>query len=345
MEYMIVTGAANAATLSAWNDCLDSADFATYHTSPEFLSEGRLRGREPFAVLAVQGERVHGVVTGFCDRRELTCGESGSPHLCVRRGEDVHAVGSTLAAGLRAHASRSTELISAYAWGEMPGLRAAGFRSQSFAPPLCTILLDLSRGKDWLFRQCSETRRNKIHRAVKAGVQVSEMVLARDFDEYYELYRHWCGFKKLACQPYDVQRSAFELGANRLALVARHDGQMTGVSTFRFRRPGLVEYASNVSRREDSKIRQNDLLLWRGIEWSVEQGCYSHFSMAGAHFFLQKFGGRVHQTYIYRLDRTFLRRRDAADGIRAAAQRLYRSLPEGAKQVAKKLLRRPEDSR
>jgi hypothetical protein len=63
---------------------------------------------------------------------------------------------------------------------------------------MCTILLDLSKGKDWLFRQCSERRRNKIRRAMKAGVEVAEMNTDWDFDEYYELYRDWCDFKNRA---------------------------------------------------------------------------------------------------------------------------------------------------
>jgi lipid II:glycine glycyltransferase (peptidoglycan interpeptide bridge formation enzyme) len=71
----------------------------------------------------------------------------------------------------------------------MPGLKAAGFRLKKFNVPMCTILLDLSKGKDWLFRQCSERRRNKIRRAMKAGVEVAEMNTDWDFDEYYELYR------------------------------------------------------------------------------------------------------------------------------------------------------------
>jgi hypothetical protein len=40
---------------------------------------------------------------------------------------------------------------------------------------------------------------------------------------------------------------------------ARHDGRVVGVSTFRFRKPGIVEYAANVSRRKETRIRQNDL--------------------------------------------------------------------------------------
>jgi hypothetical protein len=123
-----------------------------------------------------------------------------------------------------------------------------------------------------------------------------------------------------------------------LILVARHDERMVGVSIFGFRKPGLVEYAANVSRREQTKIRPNDLLLWRAIEWSVEHGGFSHFSTGASHAFMQKFGGEVHATYRYSLDRTILRRRDAAERLRAAAMRLYHRLPASVTKRTRKLI-------
>ena len=341
MDHLIVTSAVSGSVAAAWNDCLDAASFPTHYTAPEFFNENYFVGRRPFAVLAMDGEVVNGVVTGLLDGPDMTCGASGSPHVCVRRGANLDEVGRVLATGLRAHAPSSVAFISAYTWNEIPGFQTARFRLRKYEVPMCTILLDLSKGKDWLFRQCSETRRNKIRRAMKAGVEVAEMNIEREFDEYYDLYRHWCGFKNTPCQPYDVQRSVFATKGNRLILVARHAGQMVGVSTFRFRRPGVVEYAANVSRREQTKVRQNDLLLWRGIEWSVEQRDFSYFSMAGAHFFLQKFGGNAHTTYRYSLDRTLLRRRDAIAGLRTMATRVYQRMPEGVRKTAKSLMRRP----
>ena len=339
MEYLITTSV-NASLASAWNDCLNAADFATHYTAPEFLDENYFRASRPFAVLAMDAGTVIGVVTGYFAGADMVCGASGSPHICVRRGANLEDVGRVLAAGLRAHARSAVKFMSAYAWTQVPGFETAGFRLRKIDVPLCTILLDLSKGTDWLFRQCSETRRNKIRRAIKAGVQVTEMDFGRDFDEYYDLYRHWCGFKNVTCHPYELQRSVLETRGNRLILVARHEGRLLGVSSFRYRRPGVVEYAANVSRREESRLRQNDLLLWRGIEWSVQQGGFSHFSMAGAHFFLQKFGGDTHTTYGYSLDRTFLRTRDTVAGVRTAAMRLYRRLPEPVKRAAKRLLQR-----
>jgi hypothetical protein len=340
LEYQIVTAPVDDATASAWNECLDSAEFAAHYVAPGFLAQSYFQAKQPFAVLARDGEVIAGVTTGFREGADILCGHSGSPNVCVRRGVELHEVGRVLAAGLRAHASSSVRSVIVCTWSEIPGLERAGFRASRYDAPVCPILLDPSRGTDLLFRQCSETRRNKIRRALKAGVEIRPIDVAREFDEYYALYRHWCGFKSLPCTPYETQRMAFEDKSSRLVLVARHEGHLVGVSSFRHRRGGLVEYAANVSRREETRIRQNDLLLWRGIEWTVQQGVFTHFSMAASHFFLRTYGGEVHPTYRYSLDRTFLRRRHARESLRASALRAYHRLPGKLQSVVKRLRQR-----
>jgi hypothetical protein len=322
----------------AWNDCLDNSEFAGIYMAPDFFGVQYFRDQGPFAVLAVRDGVVHGVVTGHFARQEVECGHSGSPQICVRSGSDLELVGKALATGLRSLQRRSTKFISAFAWNEVAGFQTAGFRIKRFKVPLGTIVLDLSRGTDLLFREFAESRRYNIRRVIKAGVEVAEMNVDRDFDDYYVLYKHWCEFKGIAPQPYDVQRAVFESRDNRLLLVARHLGRIIGVSTFRFRRPNLIEYAANVSRREETKLKQNDLLMWRAIEWSSQQKDIRYFSMAAAHTFLQRFGGHQHATYRYSLDLTTFRRRDLAEKGRAVALTIYHALPPGARERLKKLL-------
>jgi hypothetical protein len=201
-------------------------------------------------------------------------------------------------------------------------------------------VLDLSKGTDQLFRDFAEDRRNNIRRAIKAGVEVTEMDIRRDFDDYYALYRHWCETKRLTPHPYELQRAVFETKGNRLLLVARHKGRMVGAETCRFRRPGIIEASANISRREETKLKQNELLLWRAIEWSVQQRDIRYFSMGGAHTFLRRFGGYQQATYRYSLDLTAFRVRDLAETGRDVAVRVYLRLPPRARRGIKKLLRR-----
>jgi hypothetical protein len=335
-SFDIVSAPPNERLAAAWNECLDGCAFASHYTSPAFFSEPYFRDCAPFAILARDGATVLGVLSGTSRGGFTVCGMHASPQLCIREGAPEELVADCLITGLQAHLTKQARLVTIYAWSKLKSFRRAGYRERVIGAPMATTLLDLSRPADALFREFSETRRNKIRRAIKAGVAVTEMDIAADFDAYYELYTHWCEFKHISRQPYDVQRAAFENRANRLALVARHDDKIVGVSTFRFRKPGIMEYAANVSRREETRIRQNDLLLWRAIEWAVSARL-RYFSMAGSHFFLQKFGGALHLTYRYTQDRTLLRRHDLAEAVRSAAVTALHRLPSGVQQRLKRL--------
>jgi hypothetical protein len=339
MNYVILTSFPDDSTAAAWNDCLDNSEFAGWYTAPDYFRVQYFQHERPFAVLAVSDDVVHGIATGRFRDQHMDCGHSGGPQVCIRRGSHNEEVGKALAAGLRNHSIKSTRFISAFAWNETAGFQSLGFRVRTFQPPLGTILLDLPKGTDLLFRDCGDTSRYNIRQAIKAGVEVAEMNIDRDFDDYYALYRHWCEFKHIAPRPYELQRAVFETRGNRLLLVARHNGRVVGVSIYRFRRPGIIEYAANVSRREETKLRQNDLLIWRAIEWSVQQKDLRYFSMGGAHTFIRRFGGRWHSTYRYSLDLTAFRVRDVAETGRDVAVRVYQALPRRALQGIKKLLR------
>lgn len=338
MNHVILTSIPDDSTAAAWNDCLDNSEFAGWYTAPDYFRVQYFQHERPFAVLAVSDDVVHGIVTGLLRDQEMRCGHSGGPQVCIRRGSQHEEVGKALAAGLRNHAIKSTRFISVFAWNETAGFQSLGFRVKSFQTPLGTILLDLSKGTDQLFRDCAEARRHNIRRAIKAGVEVTEMNVCSDFDDYYVLYKHWCEFKRLAPHPYELQRAVFETKGNRLILVARHNGRVVGVSTYRFRRPDIIEYCANVSRREETKLKQNDLLMWRAVEWSVQQKDIRYFSMGGAHTFLQRFGGHRHATYRYSLDLTAFRVRDLAETGLDVALRVYHALPERARQGLKKLI-------
>jgi hypothetical protein len=343
MDYVILTSFPDASTLAAWSDCLDDSEFAGWYTAPDYFRIQYFQQRRPFAVLAVSDGVVHGITTGLLGNLEIDCGNSGSPQVCIRRGSHNEEVGKALAAGLRRHCIKSTKFISAFTWNETPGFQSVGFRVKKFETPLGTILLDLSKGADLLFRDCPEDRRYNIRRAIKAGVEVTEMDIRRDFDDYYALYKHWCETKRLTPHPYELQRAVFETKGNRLLLVARHHGRMVGAETLRFRRPGIIECTANVSRREETKLKQNDLLVWRAIEWSAQQKDLRYFSTGAAHTFLQRFGGHRHATYRYSLDLTPFRVRDLAETGRHVAVRVYQALPQRARQRVKKLLRSDEN--
>src|ERR1700722_1314830 len=346
MRWVTITSAPSSELEGLWNECLDDCEFASHYASPQFFLEPYFRDSSIFAILAQRADgRVEGALTGTRQSHQIVCGHSSSPQLCIRRDTSYNAVISTLAEGIRDLASHNDELISVFVWFKADEFLAARFREQTFAAPRGgAVLIDLTRGPDRLLKESSETRRNQVRRAVRNQVEVTEMIVERDFDAYYELYKHWCDFKCLPTVAYDVQRSAFEMTGNRLALVARHQGNIVGVSTFRYRLPGIIEYAGNVSRRDATKLRQNDLLLWKGIEWACAHRGLRWFSCAGVHFFLQLSGGDVVPVLRYRQDLTLLRRHDLKDACVEIGRRIYKALPNTLQSRVKTLVARDESS-
>lgn len=324
---------------SWWNALLSDVEFPSHYTSPGFFREIYFEKLKPFAIGAYEpGGELGGLLTCVQRGSQLICGNFGTPQVVIRRGSNPERTGEILAAALvRQAVRRKCELITVTCWAPNEGFKRIGFKETVNFAPSGTVLLDLTRGPDVLFKEFSATSRNQIRHAIRENVEVTPCDVDRDFDDYYQLHQEWCEFKRVPATPYDVQRQALFETAHRLILIARHQGKVIGSSAFRFRLPGVVEYAANISRREETKIRQNDLLLWRAIEWAAKAGGTA-FSMGSAQLFAQKFGGKPHPTYRYRLDLTFMRRHDGREQIRRAALRMYHKLPAAMQRVAKRSL-------
>lgn len=312
MHTRIITGAPSEATAAQWLDCLAHADVASHYASPAYLTEPYFR--DIFAVLVYDEEHIVGVLTGQHRGSQIICGNSGSPQVAIRRDVDRAVVWAEFGEALR---SLGADLTTVYAWED--GLRLPGFKMRECACPDGTILIDFAKGPDQLFKDFSDTSRNHIRRAIREGVEVSRCDLARDFDEYYRLYLDWSAFKGLPVQPREAQWQAFSDTDHRLVMVARYKGAMVGVSTFRYVKAGIMEYAANVSRRETS-VKQNELLLWEAVKWGYANGLRG-MSMGSAQLFSRKFGGEARSIYRYRLDRTFLRRHERREALLLVAVR------------------------
>jgi hypothetical protein len=336
MKTVILTAYPEENIKQKWMSLLDSADYASHYSSPEFFVEPYFYDKNPFAVLIFdENDRIDGVLTGIHVDGELICGREGTPNLIIRRGCDFDKIGRFMADALISHGGENCKLISVCAWNQNAGFLQKRFLERAYQGGSGTIVLDLTQNQEQLFKKISETQRRAIRNAIRANVIVTEFDMNRDFDEYYTLYVDWCTYKKLPINSYELQRSVFSNTDNRLILVARYEGKLIGVSTFRYRYPGIIDYAANVSRREESKYRQNSLLMWKAIEWAKTKPEFYKFNMAGAHYFLLKFGGDLHTTYRYRLDRTKFRRHDVSDALAKAAFIMFKSLPSPIRGVIK----------
>jgi lipid II:glycine glycyltransferase (peptidoglycan interpeptide bridge formation enzyme) len=199
-------------------------------------------------------------------------------------------------------------------------------------------MLDLAKGADALFADFSQTRRNELRRAIKQdSLIVREPESEAEIAELYEVHKDWNARK--GNQP-DSREDFFTTANDRVyrkTLIAIFDGKIIAGSSYRFCPGGVVEYSGNNSLPEFQKLRPNDLIGWRAIEWACAAG-FTHFSMGGSHMFLRRFGGRVQPAYRYTQDRTFFKLHRNREKLKRLAASAYMSLPLSARQTIKSVL-------
>ena len=319
----------------AWRQFLTQADFPVGLAMPEYLQEEE-RASKRFAVLALSGTTVEGVLTGLDGSSRVSSGLPVRPQVCCRISADKAQVALALSAGL-SEVGKGAELIAVHTWTPMEGFEAAGYRMRPFSGNDGIIVLDLTEGPDRLFAGFSQTRRNEVRRAIKLGLEVSEPTSERDLEEYYAIVVRWCERKGTAAGSYESAVRPFERRELRRLFLAKREGKVLAGSVFRTCPGGIVEYVANFSVPESLEYKPNGLLVWRAVEWAHKEG-FRLMSLGAAHPFLQRFGGRNLTTYRYQQDRTLLRRHELKESLARFRTRLARRLPVGARKAIKRLL-------
>lgn len=344
MNFVTVHEYPNPELETAWLDCLTRVGCPAHYDAPAFFSEPYWAGQEPFAVLAVDGPRVTGVMTGLHKEGEVLCGLPSRPQICVDATCDQAATLDALVRGLLIEA-KSSELISVFTWAhlQLPVFTARGFRSRELTG---NVVLDLTQGSEQLFKQFPKDRRRNIRFAEKNGVEIGEVITDQDIADAFAVYQSWRNTDRKHIKGPGRTSEMFEqatrLRDNNLTLVARVGGKPIAINIFRFFPGGLFESAANSSLDEFMHLKPNDLLQWRGIEWACAHGLRRH-SLGGSHTFLRRFGGEVIPVYRYRLDRTFLRQHDLRETLRDMGRETINRMPDGIGKRLRGLIHR--DSR
>ena len=324
-NYLILHNYPDPGLERVWRECLARVEAPAHYNAPEFFLDPYFEGLKPFAVLAIDHENVVGVLTGVHNGRTVECGLPARPQVCIAKTADGAAVAGALARGLLAEAGKA-ELISVYTWRETPfaRLETYGFRLRAFPG---NVVLDLSLGPDELFKQMDKKRRNNIRFALKQGVEIHQATAAEDFEAIDQIYFSWCARKRITLFDREARQAAFCLTqSSRLYLVARVGGKSVAASIFRYYPGGMVEYAENYSLAEFQRLKPNDLLQWKAIEWAMAGG-FTGYSLGSADGFHREFCGQVIPIYRYRLDRTWFRRHDVAEAVSDAGREALRKLP------------------
>jgi hypothetical protein len=316
-----------------WRACLANFDFPTHYTAPEFFLEPMLRRKQGFAILSIIDDEVTGVLTGIRDGDHVQSGLSVRPQIALSRRGDRAGAMANLVAGLLAEA-KSAKLVDLFVWSDMTGLVGTRFHERRYEG---VVMLDLSPGPDALFRNLSENRRRNIKRAIKSGVSVEPAKSRDEISAYHAICVDWSRRKGLPIAEEEEFYETFGLTGNRLLFLARHHGKIIAGVVIRFFPHGIMEYAANSSLDSTLRLRPNDLLHWRAIEWGCREGM-TKYSLGGAHLFLRKFGGELVSTTRHRLDLSIFRRFAIADWIADQAQRARPSIPGRLGTFARHLL-------
>lgn len=315
-----------------WRAFLEDSDYPTHYTAPEFFLEPSFRGQNPFAVLSLAGDSVTGVMTGINKDGHVQSGLSVRPQIALPCCADRAQAWRSLLAGLLVEAERA-RLVDVFAWPEATGHFHAGFRQR---PCEGVIMLDLARGPEALFRKFSENKRTNIKKAIKYGVSVAPAQSSDEVSAYYAICADWSQRKALPIPAEDEFQEIFSLTGNRVLFLARHEGKIVAGVVIRYFPRGVMEYAANSSLDSALRLRPNDLLHWRAIEWGCAEGI-AKYSLGGAHLFLRKFGGQLVPTIRHRLDLSLFRRHALGDWITEKASAVRPMVPERALLIGRSL--------
>jgi hypothetical protein len=258
------------------------------------------------------------------------------PQICFDRSVDLAAASDALVAGL-SNEAKSDKLITLYSWAPLNTLSKHGYRCKQEEG---VVMLDLTKGADALFKQFSGTRRTDIRNAIKRGIEVVIAGTRDEFKVYYEIYADWCRRKQIEPSSFEVLEEALEL-QNRRLFLARYEGKTLAGTIIRVYPGAMIEYAANNSLVESLKLRPNDLLQWRIVEWACAEG-YKHYSLGGAHLFVRRMGGSIVPVYRYRLDRTLLHRYELKEALTKSGRNVFNALPGGLKTRVRRALKSHE---
>ena len=324
--FRVLTEAPDEAAAELWSNLLANSDFSTHYVTPDFFVDPFAGGGQRLAVFAVRDGRADAVITGILKNNEVISGLAVRPQTAFRRGADRDAAAAALIEGVRQLLPYVLHL-ELYSWEPVPGLGRMGFDHEISTGGNRVVMLDLAKGPEQLFKDFSERRRTDIRKTMRLGL-VETAVLETDADraELYEIHKEWN--RRKGKQPdnfSDFLRAC--RSPNRTILIARAEGKVIAGTYLRFCPGGVVEYAANNSLDESKKLRPNELLGWRAIEWACANG-FSRFSFGASHTFLERFGGDIVSTHRYRLDRTFLKRHANKERLSRMAVRAYLSVPK-----------------
>jgi hypothetical protein len=340
MKFEIITEYPDPTLEQKWFDFLPNSTYPSHYTSPGFFKMPYWENQNPFAVLVLDGQKVVGVSCGLNQNDQINSGIEVRPQVSFARDSDEGEIAKTMFEGLLRLGGETGEFITLHSLSKIDAFEELGFKTKKAEGSFEVVLLDLAAGSEEIFKNFSQSRRSDLRKVMRQDkVRVTQVETLEELAELHEIHIDWCKVKEVEPDTWEQFEIAWKQKDYKRIFIAKTEGKIIAGSYFRFYKGGLVEYAANNSIPEYRNLRPNDLLVWKAIEWSCENG-FSHFSMGGSHLFLRRFGGNMVASYRYQFDRTLFKKHAVKEALSGMAIRTYQNLPDSTRQKIKRVLGR-----
>lgn len=148
------------------------------------------------------------------------------------------------------------------------------FRSEGYHPiPFRTLILDLNRPLDDIWRALNKKARWGVRKAERLGVKVMIAETYSEWRKYYDLHVLHSQKKHYSTDPFEFFNEMFKLQSQNISrlFIAKYDGQIIAGSLFLIYGENMI-FLNNASLDAFLSYNPNNLIQWASIKWAKENG-------------------------------------------------------------------------
>jgi len=267
-----------------WNGFLAKFPEGNFEQCYEYgeISKNAFPRTRVVRLAALHNGRIVGVIQGTYSKYfgfGMTLGIMRGPLIDVKC-EDKSGVIEALLRALEEYARKNriikAQIIVPESWRVEEVFQSLGYK---MADRLNEYVVNLEGGIDDLWRSFSHNKRRNIKKAIKEGVEVFQSRNYEDLLSFYSMLRaaeRRGGFSSYPLSWFEAVWKVYAPGLSRVFLARWKGREVSGVFTVIH---GNTVYALAAgSFSEGWKVRPNDIMHWKVMEWASHKG-YSAYHM------------------------------------------------------------------
>jgi len=230
----------------------------------------------------MHGDTPVGILQGIYSRYlgfGMTLNVIRSPVVNLKDKNFIH-IAETLLKALEEHAKRNriieARILVPDAWNIDEAFYSCGY---SLVEKLNEYVVNLENGASWLWKNISHNKRRNIKKAMKSGVEVVESRNMRHLMKFYSMLKaaeKRRGFLSYPLPWFKAALNIYDPNLSRIFLAYWNGKAVSGVFTVIHNKTVFALAAGSFS--EGWKVRPNDILHWKAMEWACQKG-YSWYHM------------------------------------------------------------------